>query len=107
MTTKKPVNKWQFGDFQTSEGLARKVVEVLKRNHGIEPDVVIEPTCGKGSFLLAAYEGFKNADLRGYEINSAYVSEACSSLEAIHAADRVDVREADFFIQIGKKYFLA
>lgn len=52
MTTKKPVNKWQFGDFQTSEGLARKVVEVLKCNHGIEPDVVLSLRVERVHFSL-------------------------------------------------------
>jgi len=50
---KKSIDKWQFGDFQTPYLLAHKVIEVLKRNHGIVPDHVIEPTCGKGAFVLA------------------------------------------------------
>ncbi len=36
--------KWHFGDFQTPTDLARKVVKVLKQNHAINPDVIIEPT---------------------------------------------------------------
>ena len=43
----KSTNKWQYGDFQTPFTLAQKVVDVLKNNHNIEPDIVIEPTCGK------------------------------------------------------------
>lgn len=72
---KKPINKWQYGDFQTPNDLARRVVEVLKQNHGIKPDFVIEPTCGKGAFVLAAYKGFKNAYIRGFEMNPEYVAE--------------------------------
>lgn len=56
MAGKKSIEKWEFGDFQTPFMLAQKVVEVLKRNHIISPAHVIEPTCGKGAFLLAAAE---------------------------------------------------
>ncbi len=73
---KKSVDKWQFGDFQTPLILARKVVEVLKRNHGINPDIIIEPTCGKGAFVCASYEGFNNSNILGFEINPCYVDEA-------------------------------
>lgn len=94
---KKSIDKWQYGDFQTPTNLARKVVEVLSRNHHIKPSVVIEPTCGKGAFVLAAHEGFKGAYVRGFEINAAYVSEANSILKASSDTDRAFVKEADFF----------
>ena len=62
----KSTDKWQYGDFQTPIGLAGKVIAVLKRNHSLSTDFVIEPTCGKGAFVLAAYEGFKNANILGF-----------------------------------------
>lgn len=93
----KSIERWQYGDFQTPLGLARKVVEVLKRNHSLSPDFVIEPTCGKGAFVLASYEGFRNAAIFGFEINTEYVSGANASLKGISATNRVIVREADFF----------
>jgi len=93
----KPIEKWQYGDFQTPIDLARKVVAVLKRNHGLNPDFVIEPTCGKGTFVLAAYEGFKNSTILGFEINTKHVREANSALKRISATNRVAVNEADFF----------
>ncbi|WP_295389455.1 hypothetical protein [uncultured Thiodictyon sp.] len=76
--TKKSFEKWQYGDFQTPIDLARRVVAVLKRNHTIDPAVVIEPTCGKGAFILASYEGFMNAAILGFEINPKHVAEARS-----------------------------
>lgn len=94
---KKSLDKWQYGDFQTPANLAKKVVETLRRNHDVEPDVVIEPTCGKGAFVLAACEGFKNAQIRGFDINPEYVSEANLALNALLATDRVVVQESDFF----------
>ncbi len=95
--TKKLINKWQFGDFQTPIDLARKVVEVLKRNHSINPDIVIEPTCGKGAFVRASCEGFEGSNILGFEVNSEYVIEAGLSLKDISTTNRVIVSEANFF----------
>lgn len=94
---KKSIDKWQYGDFQTPAVLARKVVEVLKRNHGIAPDFIIEPTCGKGAFVLASIEGFENSHILGFDINNEYVGKAKSSLKEICTSNRVEISEADFF----------
>ena len=93
----KSVDKWQYGDFQTPVELARKVVSVLKRNHGIVPDVIIEPTCGKGAFIQACGEGFGNAQILGYEINPSYVEAARTELGAIRGMSKASIRQADFF----------
>ncbi|MBN1912220.1 MAG: hypothetical protein JW818_21040 [Pirellulales bacterium] len=54
---------------------------------------VIEPTCGKGSFLVAAREAFPLASrVIGLEINNQYVEEARRN-----AGPSVDVCQADFF----------
>lgn len=94
---KKPTDKWQFGDFQTPFDLARKVVEILKRNHNINPDIIIEPTCGKGAFVRASYEAFGESKILGFEINPSYVEEAKSSLESTLSSKRIEIKEADFF----------
>lgn len=94
---RKSIDKWQFGDFQTPVDLARIVVEILKKNHHINPDVIIEPTCGKGAFVRAAYEGFDRSKVLGFEINPDYVEEAKSSLEMNSLKNRVIIRQADFF----------
>ncbi len=52
--------KKEFGDFQTPLSLARRACGVLSRR-GLEPATIIEPTCGKGSFLVAALETFSTA----------------------------------------------
>ena len=95
--TKKSIDKRQYGDFQTPVGLARNVIKVLKQNHGVEPDTIIEPTCGKGAFVLAAYERFENAHILGFEINPEHIKEANSSLRYISAPDCVTVIKANFF----------
>lgn len=97
MAGKKSIEKWEFGDFQTPFLLARKVVEVLKRNHRISPAHIIEPTCGKGAFVLAAAEGFQDSQVHGYEINQKYVAVANNEILTKKLEASVDVKEADFF----------
>lgn len=94
---KKSIDKWQYGNFQTPIELARKVVEVLKRNHNIVPDIVIEPTCGKGAFIRVALEEFKHSSILGFDINRDYVEQVNSFISKDSSADRVSIKEADFF----------
>jgi len=94
---KKSIEKWEFGDFQTPFLLAKKVIEVLKRNHNIFPDHVIEPTCGKGSFVFAAADGFPGAQVHGYEINPSYVDDANKEIQNRNLGHFINVKEADFF----------
>ena len=42
----------EYGDFQTSESLADLVISRILENKFI-PSVVLEPTCGKGNFILS------------------------------------------------------
>ncbi len=87
----------EFGDWQTPFDLAQascaKLIEL-----GIQPDVVIEPTCGVGAFVLAAIQAFPNAkDIRGYEVNPEYLNKLKNSLVHLGNTDHVQVREANFF----------
>lgn len=86
-----------FGDWQTPFDLARascaKLVEL-----GIRPDVVIEPTCGVGAFVLAANEAFPNVKaIHGYEVNPEYLSKLKAHLVSMDTTDNIHVHEADFF----------
>ena len=74
-------NKTEFGDFQTPPALAREVCALLLRQ-GVEANIVLEPTCGLGAFLVAAAETFPNARLFGWDINPDYVQKAKSALAA-------------------------
>ncbi len=67
--------KAEFGDFQTPYSFAKEVCSVLVRD-GFQPASVVEPTCGIGSFLEAASEGFPSAVIRGYEYRSSHVESA-------------------------------
>ncbi len=69
-------DRTEYGDFQTNEILVQRVVQLLAGRR-VAPDVVVEPTCGKGTFLLAALAAFPNVRrMVGIEIYRPYVWEA-------------------------------
>ena len=94
---KKSVDKSQFGDFQTPEALAFTIVEILKKNHKLTPSVIIEPSCGKGSFIKAVSDGFPGVKILGYDINHDYICEAKTTLLNSSNADQISLDVADFF----------
>ena len=55
----KSKHKAEYGDFQTPLELARDACRLLA-NRGLKPASIVEPTCGKGSFLAAAAECFED-----------------------------------------------
>ncbi|MDR0982982.1 MAG: SAM-dependent methyltransferase [Culturomica sp.] len=63
----------EYGDYQTNKQLAKAVCENLKKKN-INPKILIEPTCGKGNFILSAIETFENLEqIFGIEIQEKYV----------------------------------
>ncbi|MDR2533854.1 MAG: SAM-dependent methyltransferase [Tannerellaceae bacterium] len=65
----------EYGDFQTNSNLANKTTLFL-RNKGISPEIIIEPTCGKGNFIIASLQNFnKLKTIFGIEIYKPYVWE--------------------------------
>lgn len=70
-----PDRATEYGDFQTNLDLANKVALYLKAK-GIQPEIVIEPTCGKGNFIIASLKNFSNVrKIFGVEIYKPYVWE--------------------------------
>lgn len=70
----------EYGDFQTNSDLANKVTLHLASKN-ISPEVVIEPTCGKGNFIIASLRNFKNIkNVFGVEIYKPYVWETKFSI---------------------------
>ncbi len=70
----------EYGDFQTNSYLAKKVALYLASKN-ISPEVVIEPTCGKGNFIIASLSNFKNVkNIFGIEIYKPYVWETKFSI---------------------------
>ncbi len=88
-----------FGDFQTPGDLAREVTAlVLSVDDGFSS--VVEPTCGTGSFLVAAAERVgSDAEYFGFDINPRYVEqcrEAVGSVGVEAFVEQRDFYEADW-----------
>ena len=67
------VKKGEYGDWQTNMPLAISVCEQLKAQ-GINPQVIVEPTCGQGNFIIAALLTFDSVeDVYGIEIYKPYL----------------------------------
>lgn len=65
----------EYGDFQTNEDLANKVTQHLASKN-ISPEIIVEPTCGKGNFIIASLKNFQNIqNIFGIEIYKPYVWE--------------------------------
>lgn len=87
------MNRQEFGDWQTPDALAVEVMLRIAHCMKASPSVVLESTCGKGSFLVAAAEQFPHARLVGYELRAPYVATAKGRLRGTRAR----ISEADFF----------
>ncbi len=89
----------EHGDWQTPLALAREIVAVVARTCG-PPAAVVEPTCGRGAFLVAAHEAFPRAALLGLDRSRLHVGAARRALRdsgARSALVRGGLRVADFF----------
>ncbi len=63
----------EYGDFQTNMDLADSIGQYLFEK-GIDPEFVIEPTCGKGNFIIASLHVFHSVkSIIGIEIYEPYV----------------------------------
>ena len=70
----------EYGDFQTNKDLANKVAKHLAKRD-ISPEIIIEPTCGKGNFIIASLSNFKAIKkVFGIEIYKPYVWETKFSI---------------------------
>jgi len=101
MTSSKQV---EYGDFQTPQELCAAVAAFLK-GMGVAPDVVVEPTCGRGSFVTAAGNAFPNAcDIYGFDINPAHIAHLKRSLPK-RDGQRYHVECGNFFQTDWAKFF--
>lgn len=66
-------NKTEYGDFQTNITLTRQITKKLKNNN-INPEIIIEPTCGQGNFIIASLTDFDNIEkIFAIEIQKKYI----------------------------------
>lgn len=67
------VHTKEFGDYQTPESFALKVCNYIKEKLEFNPDIILEPTFGLGSFIKAALTTFDNINkIFGVEISKEY-----------------------------------
>jgi len=85
--------KKEYGDFQTPDHLAQRVVSLVARLFEA-PQVVIEPTAGLGAFLNASADHWRaRSDYIGYEINNTYVDLCRARL----SGRGVHIHQRDFY----------
>ncbi|MCB9752890.1 MAG: SAM-dependent methyltransferase [Myxococcales bacterium] len=83
-----------MGDYQTPPALAERVCELL-RARGLQPRGVLEPTCGRGSFVLAGARAFPRARHVARDINPIHVDAARRACAG--ARVRCELEVGDFF----------
>lgn len=70
---KETANKSEFGDYQTNSELTDNICKLLKSKKS-NPNIVFEPTFGKGNFIISVLNSFENIEkLYGVEIYKPYV----------------------------------
>src|SRR6202000_3331680 len=85
----------EFGDFQTPWSLALAATRLLHRI-GIRPCSIVEPTCGRGTFAVAAAVTFSEANkVIGVDINREHLKSA--EANANEAKCQIRLEEGDFF----------
>ena len=91
----KPKAIREFGDFQTPPDLALAATSLLAKL-SFKPGAILEPTCGKGAFVLSAAKAFPDTPVIGFEINSSHLDQAISVVAAYRR--RVALHQGDFFV---------
>jgi DNA modification methylase len=69
------------------------------KTKNINPDIIIEPTCGVGNVLLTAYKTFNPQKTIGVEINNTYCK---SILKKINGSDSIQIFNDNIFISINR-----
>lgn len=73
----------KYGDWQTNLQLAISICEHIK-SQGIRPQVIIEPTCGQGNFIIAALLTFDTIqEIYGIEIYEPYIEILRKNLQKV------------------------
>ncbi len=74
------IDRTEYGDFQTNKTLAHSICQKLKEK-GSNPKIIVEPTFGKGHFILAALNTFVGIEkVIGVEIYKPYCWQAKFSI---------------------------
>ncbi len=100
MDNDKITGRKEFGDFQTPPLLCDRICEIIT-SLNIKPDTVIEPTCGRGSFLISSLKNFSSlTKLIGIEINQLYYLEALQSVLKYYMSKPVNSSGNELLVQL-------
>jgi hypothetical protein len=103
MNISKNKKKIELGDWQTPPDLAEKACRTLLEA-GVNPVSIIEPTCGKGSFVLAALETFPSVKhCFGLDISDEYLAETVKKIQPFKNHITSTIAQGDFFSFDWKK----
>lgn len=95
MIDTKQKRKIEYGDFQTPIELANQVCHKLSELN-VNPDLIIEPTCGTGNFIKASLETFSSAQkIIGIDINPIYLQQIKTN-KHIHTS-KTTIKQGNFF----------
>lgn len=95
-------NREEYGDWQTNYSLAHSICQQIK-DSGFNPEIVVEPTCGKGAFIIAALDVFDSIKrIYGIEIYKPYLDELKMRLQEIGSNGKrdmpiIDLQNSDVF----------
>lgn len=67
--------KKEFGDYQTPLYFAKTVLSYVNNHYSLDPDLIIEPTCGIGNFIKASRSYYPSSEIIGIDINRSYLDE--------------------------------
>nr|WP_294494150.1 N-6 DNA methylase [uncultured Mediterraneibacter sp.] len=84
--------KREYGDYQTPNYFSLAVCQYLKKERHLTPSVIIEPTCGTGSFVKSSLI-FNASEIIGIEINPEY----CKTCKKNITDPRVHILNSDIF----------
>lgn len=86
----------EYGDWQTPDEFASRACFWLKNHFEISPTIILEPTCGLGSFLAASTSIFPNYEIAyGEEVNAEYVAQCAKRFSDLQ---NIEVSKHDFFL---------
>lgn len=95
--TKDLNKKKEYGDFQTPQILANSICQKLV-DLGVNPETIIEPTCGIGTFIESAIYSFPQVkQIIGLEINQEYLCKIKERLKDIPENSKIKLIQEDFF----------
>ena len=90
-------SKYEYGDWQTNQNLSLSVCKLLKSKN-FTPQIIIEPTCGAGNFILSALNVFDNVEkIYGIEIHKPYIEQLENRLSKLKYKTEIELIHNDFF----------